>query len=592
MHKGPITCVLADQNGQWVFTSGYDKRVYAWNQLTGESVLIDTHAHLVNSLALSQNGRWLASASADYKVYLYDLHNSFKLHRIYIGHADDVDALSFAANDSLLVTTSHDSRVLVWNVETGAIELEFQGHRKDVLSIWVDDERAFTTGDDGKALIWNIRTGELLGEIEQVDCDMDAVSGNTQLGVFAVGADDGQVRIFNSQTLQLQHTFQAHDFGIKRVCFSPTGRYLLTAGYDHAIRIWSTQDATLVTELESYIYQWERWLDWSADESRILGASFGIRYCEWDLKTGKLISSQLELATPSINDLAVSKSLDVATASDDGRFRMNGHQVGLADGTLTNAVGISDDGRYVLWGDHAGCVHLLDRQHVSIRSAALHTGPINSIDFCVASGYFYAGTYGGHVHVFDPESAAELNSWRSHVGAVKAVKVDDLRVITCSSDGSIHIFDRADISKKRVIVGPTGIVNEVEIDSLRNRIASVSRDKVVRVYDLETGSILAQHKVHRYSIKSLAVTDSGLVVSGDYWGHVVVWNPDENTLTAATRIATNGISALRNAGDTVYGCSYDGGIYRVLADGTAEEILRLFAQHETYTPSNNTEVLV
>lgn len=585
MHKGPITSVLASHDGKEVYTAGYDKAIFVWNRRTGQCDLLGTHEHLINSLALSENGKYLASASSDYTINIYDL-ESRKLVRTLLGHADDVESLTFAEQDTKLVSTSRDRRAMVWNVATGAIETEFRGHSKDVLSLWVRQNRAFTTGDDGRALIWDIATGAEFGEIGPFDCELDAVSGNVKIDAFAIGADDGRVMIFNASTLNLQSSIQAHEFGVKKVVFSPTGAYLLTAGYDHRIKIWNTTSGELVQELPSYKYQWERALAWTPDEKSILGASFGVRYCEWSLESGELISPKWELATPSINDLAISDHLEVATASDDGRFRVNGKVLGIANGTLTNGVGISNDGRYVVWGDHASEAHVMDRTNDnSIIMVPLGSGPVNSVFYCKEDNHFYIGTYGGHVHVIDPVSATQTLSWKAHSGAVKTVQADGSYVLTCSSDGSIHLFEKEDVTViAREFVGPTAIVNDIFLDSVRNRVVSVSRDKVVRIFDLQTGCILAHHDVHRYSIKSVTVTDDGHIVSGDYWGHIVLWNPDTNTLTTATRIAQNGLSALRHFGNTVYATSYEGGIYQIDTNGNFTEWLRLFHQLDILEP--------
>lgn len=302
MHTGPITAVLASKDGQDVYTAGYDKEIWVWNRQTGTGEKLGTHHHLINALALSDDGQFLAASSSDYTVRVYDLKNR-SLHRTLLGHADDVEAVSFAEGDTLLISTSRDRRALVWDLSTGAIVTEFRGHSKDVLSLWVNKGRAFTTGDDGRALIWDIRTGEEIGEIGPFDCELDAVSGNAECDTFAIGADDGRVMIFNARTLTLQSTIQAHDFGVKKVVYAPSGRYLLTAGYDHRIKIWSTETGELVRELPAYKYQWERALAWTPDEQSILGASFGVRFCEWSLVTGELVSPQWELATPSINEI-------------------------------------------------------------------------------------------------------------------------------------------------------------------------------------------------------------------------------------------------------------------------------------------------
>ncbi|PFY98327.1 WD40 repeat domain-containing protein [Bacillus wiedmannii] len=576
MHRGPITAVLPSKNDKLVYTAGYDCCIYTWNRETRKSVLLGTHNHLVNSLAISNDGNTLASSSADYSINLYNLETNEKITTLY-GHADDVESLAFSDDNKKLVSTSRDYRCLVWDVKTGTIINEFKGHTKDVLSVWLYNEKAFTTGDDGRALIWNMNTSEIIGEIGPFDCELDTVSGSNLREAFAIGSDDGKVLIYDANTFKLLLEFQAHKQGVKRVTFSPSGKYVLTAGYDHRIKIWDSFNGKLIKELPSYKYQWERCLSWTNDEKNIIGSSFGVSYCEWDLEKGELVSPQIELATPSINDIAVTEK-GIVTASDDGRFRINGKEIIESTGILTNGLDATKNGTYVLWGDHASEIHLLNTKDNTVSKSELNSGPINSIYFNEYDNMFYVGTYGGYIHVFDPSKKVEISQWKAHNGAVKAVQADNNVIVSVSSDGSIHLFDKYTRDFKRSFIGPTAIVNDVFLDSKRNHLVVVSRDTVVRVFNLTSGEIVAQHNQHRYSIKSVTVSEQGTIITGDYWGFCVFWNKDLNELSEPIRVGNNGISSLRSMDNFIYAGSYDGSVYKISENKEFRKELTLFEQ--------------
>lgn len=577
MHKGPITSVISDTSNKKIYTGGYDSCVYKWDIETGESKLLGRHKHLVNALAISKNGKLLASASSDYSITIYDLSTENKI-RTLIGHSDDVEAISFASNE-ILISTSRDHRCLVWNVGTGAIINEFLGHTKDVLSVWTFNDNVFTTGDDGRIIIWNFKTMQLVGEIGPFSYELDTVSGTDRKKLFAVGADNGNVKIYSAIDLKLVSEFHAHIRGVKKVSFSPSGDFILTAGYDHHIKIWSTSDFNLIRELEPYKYQWERSFAWSNDEESIFGSSFGVSYCEWNVNNGKLKSRNIERATPSINEIAVTDNL-IATASDDGRFRVNGKDIYKSNGILTNAIGISLNGQYILWGDHAGFVHIIEHQNnkYSLQSLSLGSGPINSIFFDKYDESFYVGTYGGFLHNINPKLKTENYKWKAHEGAVKAVQADSKLIASVSADGSIHVYDKNNLEEYQNFVGSTAINNDVYLDSERERIIVASRDKLLRIFDINSGRIIAQHSKHRYSIKSVTVNQDGSIISGDYWGYCVFWNPENGYLSNPTRVATNGISSLKRYKEDVFASSYDGGIYRINRDLKITEYGRLFNQ--------------
>ncbi|WP_026961914.1 WD40 repeat domain-containing protein [Alicyclobacillus herbarius] len=582
MHKGPITAVVVSHDDKYVYTAGYDKCIYEWDRKTLKSRLLGTHDHLVNGLCLSHNGRYLASCSSDYTINVYDLLEN-RLVRTFRGHADDVEAVTFGLDDTVLISASRDTRCLVWDFKTGAILVDFRCHKRDVLSVWAFRDRVFSAGDDGHIFSWNILTGEVNKEKGPFEFELDTISGCEANNLFAVGADDGSVIVYEADTLELLHILHPHNQGVKRIKFSPTGEYLLTAGYDHFIRIWDTQTWSLQQTLAPCVHQWERSLVWSHDEQTIFGASFGVRYCEWSVSTGEYLGNEERLSTPSINDLAVSMNGDIATASDDGKFRVNGEEISPSTGTLTNAVGISRDGRYIAWGDHAGRLHIVDRSLGKPVTMELNSGPVNSVFFCRDDAMFYVGTYGGYIHVVNPSEGktGPEHSMKVHSGAVKAVHAAGNVVVSVAADMTIYVSEKPTLKRIKEFIGPTAIVNDVALDLENNQLVTVSRDRVVRLYEISSGAIIAQHNRHRYSVKSVALLEDGTIASGDYWGYVVIWDPRKDTMVECGRVAQNGISALRPYKHGFFASSYDGGVYEISPSGNHRERYRLFTQEPT-----------
>ena len=94
----------------------------------------------------------------------------------------------------------------------------------------------------------------------------------------------------------------------------------------------------------------------------------------------QLIDNNITCATPSINDIAVCENGNVATASDDGVFRLNGEKILSVNHVLNNAVGMTNDGSIIAWGDHKGYLHLVDAElKRMIKSIDFSSGPLNSI---------------------------------------------------------------------------------------------------------------------------------------------------------------------------------------------------------------------
>ncbi|MED3385009.1 WD40 repeat domain-containing protein [Bacillus subtilis] len=580
MHTGPIRAIVIDQTGKYAYTGGYDKRVYKWDLKTGFSYLLTQHDHLVGGLSISNNGRYLLTGSSDYTMKLIDTKSELVI-RTFLGHTDDIEYAIFTENDQYIISTSlqHDGRILVWNVETGSIIRKFNEHKSSVKSVWTINNKVFSCDNNGNVLVWDFNTGEMIDNIGPYDCDIDTINGDLNRGILLIGLDNGDIDIYDANEHTKIKTLRGHKIGVKTIEVSPSGNYLLTAAYDHQIFIWD-RDFNKVASLPQYQYQWEVGFAFSPDEKNVYGCTFGYKFCEWELKNNQLIDNKIKCATPSINDIAVSENGDIATASDDGVFRLNGREILSANKVLNNAVGITNDGSIIAWGDHKGCLHLVNaEQETIIKSFDFSSGPLNSIVYDRENHSFFIGSYSGDVFELNLWELKIVDKFRAHNGAIKGMVVERDFIATGSSGGEVHIFNRKNISEHISLVGSSFVINDLSYNEKTNLLATVSRDRIVRIYDATNGILKDLHSLHNYSVKTVCFNSSGVLFAGDYWGYASIWDLDSDS-KKILKVASNGISFMEKLGDEILAGSYDGGIYSINQNGENSESLRLFDQTE------------
>ncbi|KIK48214.1 hypothetical protein CY34DRAFT_58269, partial [Suillus luteus UH-Slu-Lm8-n1] len=111
-------------------------------------------------------------------------------------------------------------------------------------------------------------------------------------------------------------------------------------------------------------------------------------------------------------------------------------------------------------------------------------------------------------------------------------------------------------------------ISAVAVFPDRQRIVTGSDDKMLRLWDLKTGTMLKKMEGHQTSVNALAVARNGtLIASGDESGEVIAWHGEtgESLTLAVIKAHSSGISSLD--------FSPDGS---VLATGSSEDKTKLW----------------
>jgi WD40 repeat protein len=594
-HRGPVTGVVLIPGTRRAVTSAYDSAVGLFDLDGGRGELLGYHDHLVNRVVVNGDGTRAASCSSDYSIHVWDLRSGVR-ERVLLGHSDDVEDFAFA-DEETGVSASRDRRIIVWDLRTGAVRRVLEGHEKDVLAVVAAGGKVYSSGDDKTLRVWDLETGEQQSMWGPFENETDTCAIDLERRRVVLGCDDGCVRIFDAETGELEHLIEAHASGIKKVAVSPAGGDILSAAYDQRVIVWDARTFAEKVALEKKPATWERSLTWSADGANILGGTFDGTVLVWDAATGELErevgGGGPEPGNPCFNDVAVADGGGIVAVSDDGFLRI-GHlapddarwlaKVEPRSGRiLMNAVTCSDDCGLVVGGSHDHTVLIFRREGDSLVEEVdvrLGQGPINSLRIARHPGHeceIFAACYSSRIVRVSPRGEVR-GEIRVHEGAVKSLRLHPQQTlgVSCGADGLLLAwsFDGAVLQH---YLGHRAIINDVDLDPSGRRLASVSRDFTLKVYEVATGRLEHSIPIGRRSLKSVCFWDDATVVIGDYWGGLIRVDLGSETARRAI-VAANGISAVARSGEHVVATSYDGAIYLVRPDLTVVRTLRAMRQ--------------
>ncbi|MEO6405085.1 MAG: WD40 repeat domain-containing protein [Ferruginibacter sp.] len=172
-----------------------------------------------------------------------------KLRYTFSRHTHIVTGVRFTPNDSLLITGSVDSTLMLWNRATGAVIRTIrQPGGITYLDLSTDGNFVVTGSYDGIVRIWNISNGALMQELKGSKGTVWTVAFSSDGKFVAASGDDRDIKIWRTETGELMHTLKGHKRIVWSVKFSPDGRTLASASYDYSLKLWNVADGKLLRD--------------------------------------------------------------------------------------------------------------------------------------------------------------------------------------------------------------------------------------------------------------------------------------------------------------------------------------------------------
>jgi tetratricopeptide (TPR) repeat protein len=152
-------------DGTRIVSAGRDEAARVWDLATGqESLTLQGHTELVQSVAWSPSADRIVSGSGDHTVRVWDAATGKELHTLR-SHTNQVRNVTWSRDGSRLASCGEDGAIILWDPASGNKLLTLAGHNAPVRhAAWSPDgKRLASAGCDKTVKIWDTHTGmELL----------------------------------------------------------------------------------------------------------------------------------------------------------------------------------------------------------------------------------------------------------------------------------------------------------------------------------------------------------------------------------------------------------------------------------------------
>ncbi|GIY28466.1 putative wd40 domain protein [Caerostris darwini] len=346
-----------------------------------------------------------------------------------------------------------------------------------------------------------------------------------------------QIEMYHLPSRNLVRTFSGHKNRITCLHLTLSGRWLISGSKDSEIIIWEKDTGTMTHKFSHHSSGVQCLTTIHSEALIISGSDSGVVVVS-RLYTGQVIH-KLENHRGVISSVAVNSGDDVfASASTDRCVCV----WSLEDFCLLNTIHLSAPITHmdISWDSTFLLVACTDHS-VHVRSLTTgsdvhclygHQAAVTSLCFARDNCRCAVGCKDGRIHLFDVHSAKMLNTLSGHTDPVTSMQAQDNdRFLITSGGNKVVVWNF--FCKKEMFVPKSRSRKEdrhqepvtcAAVSRDGSLAVSGSRDRIVKVWQLNSGELHASLKGHSASVTCVAFSPNGLfAVSGSEDATLKVW---------------------------------------------------------------------
>ncbi|CAL5421344.1 unnamed protein product [Camellia sinensis] len=194
-----------------------------------------------------KHGHLILSAGMDTKVKIWDVFNSGKCMRTYMGHSKAVRDIWFCNDGSKFLTAGYDKNIKYWDTETGQVISAFStGKIPYVVRLNPDEDKQnilLAGMSDKKIVQWDMNTGQITQEYDQHLGAVNTITFVDNNRRFVTSSDDKSLRVWEfGIPVVIKYISEPHMHSMPSISLHPNTNWLAAQSLDNQILIYSTRE--------------------------------------------------------------------------------------------------------------------------------------------------------------------------------------------------------------------------------------------------------------------------------------------------------------------------------------------------------------
>jgi len=356
----------------------------------------------------------------------------------------------------------------------------------------------------------------------------------------------GGVLLCNGQPSHAQNpsgVLQGHDAPVYKVCFTPNGKWVVTAGFDNTLRLWNAETGQSVRTMEGHS-RIVLAAAVSPDGTLIASGSDDRTIKLWDVPVNEPTGS-FAAHTGAVNGVAFSEDGTLyVTGGADKLVKLwnaeDGKLLGEFSGqeAAVTHVDIRRDGKQVVGGNTRGVIRVYntenpeDDEQFGKQQAMLgaHDGDVTGLVLTPNNQFILSAGADGLVKRW-PTNLQPARNITGHGGAIRtmALAPNGSRIATGSDDKTVRLWNYNDGKPFKTLSSHGGPVTAVAFTNNSAQLATGSTDKIPRLFDANSGKLIRDFPKQAKAVTAVAVhPNNQFLAAADAAGTVNVYKTAED----------------------------------------------------------------